>query len=412
MQLGCIGDDFTGSSDLANTLAKGGMRTVQYSGIPDIPARAEVDAGVIALKSRSIDPDEAVRKALEALKWLQAQGCQQFFFKYCSTFDSTDQGNIGPVLDALAEALDAHKVIVCPAFPGAGRSVYQGHLFVADKLLNESGMENHPLTPMNDPDIRRCLSRQTRHTVGHVPAADVLAGHTSISQSLAFQHGQGHRHVVVDALRDDDLHEIGKSAKGLPLISGGSGVALGLPTNFGHTSTKVPWVEQTGKTVILSGSCSNATRAQVDYHAARHPSRALDVTDILEGRLQPSEFAHWLLHSDGLPLVYTSAAPADVAKTQAAFGREQTSQALEQFFAETAALTVQCGATRVITAGGETSGAIIEGLDLNALDIGPEIAAGVPAMRASKHLVVALKSGNFGPEDFFEKAHNLLAGTP
>jgi uncharacterized protein YgbK (DUF1537 family) len=412
MQLGCIGDDFTGSSDLANTLAKGGMRTVQYSGIPEMPAPADVDAGVIALKSRSIDPDEAVQKALEALKWLQAQGCQQFFFKYCSTFDSTDQGNIGPVVDALAEALDALKVIVCPAFPGAGRSVYQGHLFVADKLLNESGMESHPLTPMNDPDIRRCLSRQTRHSVGHVPAADVFAGHKSISQSLAFQQDQGHRHIVVDALRDDDLLEIGKSAKGLPLITGGSGIALGLPANFGHTATKVPWVEQTGKTVILSGSCSNATRAQVDYHAARHPSRALDVTGILEGRLQPREIAHWLLHSDGLPLVYTSADPDDVAKTQAAFGRAQTSQALEQFFAETAALTVQGGATRVITAGGETSGAIIEGLDLSALDIGPEIAAGVPAMRARKHLVVALKSGNFGTEDFFEKAHELLTGTP
>ena len=221
MLLGCIGDDFTGSSDLANTLSKRGVSCVQYVGVPDSPAADHVEAGVVALKSRSIEPDEAVRQSLEALKWLQAQGCTQFFFKYCSTFDSTPQGNIGPVADALAEALDAHKVIVCPAFPGTGRSVYNGHLFVNDALLNESGMQNHPLTPMTDPDIRRWLAPQTKHGVGHVAAAHVFDGAKAIKNALEAEHAAGKRLIVVDALRDADLIEIGKAADQLRLINCG-----------------------------------------------------------------------------------------------------------------------------------------------------------------------------------------------
>ncbi len=242
MLLGCIGDDFTGSSDLANTLAKGGMRTVQFTGVPDAPAGADIQAGVVALKSRSIDPADAVQQSLAALDWLQRQGCQQIFFKYCSTFDSTPQGNIGPVADALADALGAHKVIVCPAFPGTGRSIFQGHLFVKDQLLNESGMQNHPLTPMIDADIRRWLATQTKYSVGHVPVEQVFAGSKLIAQGLEDQYRAGHRHIVVDAIRDADLIEIGKAAKGLPLVTGGSGVALGLPGNFGCTPSQVPWV--------------------------------------------------------------------------------------------------------------------------------------------------------------------------
>ena len=409
MQLGCIGDDFTGSSDLANTLAKGGMRTVLYSGIPTAAADADVQAGVIALKSRSIAPHEAVQKSLDALKWLQDQGCEQFLFKYCSTFDSTADGNIGPVADALADALDASKVIVCPAFPGAGRSLYQGHLFVKDRLLNASGMENHPLTPMTDADIRRCLSAQTTHSVGHVPAEHVFAGSQKIAQSLEAQHQAGHRHIVVDAIRDDDLMEIGKAIKDLPLITGGSGIAIGIPANFGCKPVQPDWIGQAGKPVIVSGSCSNATRAQVAYHAARHPARAIRPADIIEGRVQAEDMAKWLLAQEGLLLLYTSAEPTDVAETQAAFGRERTSRCLEQFFAETVSLAVRGGAGRVIIAGGETSGAVVEGLDLSALNIGPEIDPGVPAMRARSDLVIALKSGNFGSVDFFEKADRILA---
>lgn len=410
MQLGCIGDDFTGSSDLANTLAKGGMRVVQYTGIPDQPADSNVQAGVVALKSRSIAADDAVRQSLEALDWLLAQGCTQIFFKYCSTFDSTPDGNIGPVADALAERLDAHQVIVCPAFPGTGRSVYQGHLFVADKLLSESGMENHPLTPMTDPDLRRWLAQQSRFEVGHVPAAAVFAGPSAIQKSLATEHAAGARHIVVDAIRDEDLIEIGRAARDLPLITGGSGVALGLPANFGCSAARVPWTDQSGKCVALSGSCSIATRRQVENHSARHPTREIDAAAVIEGRLTAQDIAEWLLNSDGVPLAYSSADPDTVRAIQERFGRDRAAERLEGLFAEVARLAVAGGVTRVISAGGETSGAIIEGLSLTQLEIGPEIDPGVPALRAGDNLVVALKSGNFGADDFFEKADKVLAG--
>jgi uncharacterized protein YgbK (DUF1537 family) len=410
MKLGCIGDDFTGSSDLANTLAKGGMKVTQYTGVPDGLADPSVEAGVVALKSRSIDPAEAVAKSLEALVWLQAQGCTQIFFKYCSTFDSTTQGNIGPVADALAEALGAHQVIVCPAFPGTGRSVYQGHLFVNDVLLCESGMQNHPLTPMTDPDLRRCMAAQSRYSVGHVGAQTVFAGVEAIAEGLQAQHVAGHRHIVVDAIRDADLRVIGQAARDLLLITGGSGVALGLPANFGCTAGAVAWAGQAGKAVALSGSCSNATRAQVARHAARFPTREIVAQDVIEGRLHAADMAVWLLDQTGIPLAYSSADPDVVRAVQATYGRERSAAALEEFFADVARLCRDGGASRIITAGGETSGAVIEGLALDMLEIGPEIDPGVPALRTGPDLVVALKSGNFGAEDFFEKADKVLAG--
>lgn len=408
MLLGCIGDDFTGSSDLANTLAKAGMRTVQYSGVPTGPAEADVQAGVVALKSRSIAPAEAVRQSLAALEWLRAQGCEQIFFKYCSTFDSTAQGNIGPVADALAEALDAHKVIVCPAFPGAGRSVYQGYLFVKDMLLNESGMENHPLTPMTDANLRRLMAVQSTHSVGHVPAEAVFSGAEAIAARLEAEHASGHRMIVVDALRDADLMQIGAAAKGLPLVTGGSGVALGLPANFGLSPAQVPWQPQSGKAAILSGSCSTATRGQIAHHIAHHPSLRIEPAEVISGTQTPDAVAQWLAEADGLPLAYSSADPQDVAKVQAEFGTDTAAHALETFFGETAKALVQRGVTRILTAGGETSGAVVEALDIRSLEIGPEIDPGVPALRASDTLVIALKSGNFGSVDYFEKAARQL----
>jgi uncharacterized protein YgbK (DUF1537 family) len=407
MLLGCIGDDFTGSSDLANTLAKGGMQTVQYTGVPETPAAAEVQAGVVALKSRSVDPSEAVAQSLAALDWLQAQGCQQIFFKYCSTFDSTAQGNIGPVAEALADKLGAEKVIFCPAFPGTGRSVYQGHLFVRDMLLNQSGMENHPLTPMTDPDIRRCLAAQTRNQVGHIPADVVFQGETAIEQAIEAAPEQ---HLVVDAIRDTDLVEIGKAAKHLPLVTGGSGVALGLPANFGCTPASAAWQGQRGRAVALSGSCSTATRAQVARHIAHHPGREISAADIIDGSLSIDDVASWAMTQPGLPLVYSSADPAVVTAVQNRFGREASSGAIETFFGDLARTLAEQGVTRLISAGGETSGAVVETLAPDTLAIGPEIDPGVPALRASDNLVLALKSGNFGAVDFFEKAGRVLAG--
>lgn len=412
MLLGCIGDDFTGSSDLANTLAKQGMRVVQYTGVPGGDAAGDVQAGVVALKTRSVAPKAAVAQSLAALDWLKRQGCTQFFFKYCSTFDSTPEGNIGPVADALAEALEAHQVIVCPAFPGAGRSVYQGHLFVNDRLLSESGMQNHPLTPMSDADLRRWLAPQSRHAIGHVPAQVVFGGAGQIIEALGREHAAGKRHIVVDAIRDEDLIQIGRAAKDLPLITGGSGVALGLPANFGCTPGPVPWAGQPGKGVVLSGSCSNATRAQVSYHAARHPSREIIAAEVIEDRLTPEAIADWLLASDGLPLAYSSADPETVRAVQDRYGRARAASALEGFFASVARQVAGKGVTRIISAGGETSGAVVEGLAPEQLEIGPEIDPGVPALRAGPGLVVALKSGNFGTQDFFEKADKVLEGRP
>lgn len=408
MLLGCIGDDFTGSSDLANTLAKAGMRTVQYTGTPSTSAGKDVQAGVVALKSRSIDPAEAIRLSLEALAWLQAQGCEQIFFKYCSTFDSTAEGNIGPVTDALAGALDAHKVIVCPAFPGTGRSIYQGYLFVNDTLLNESGMENHPLTPMKDASLRRLMSAQSKHNVGLVGAETVFQGSHAIAQMMEAEHQSGKRMIIIDALRDENLMEIGAAAKGLPLITGGSGVALGLPANFGCQPATVPWHAQKGKAAILSGSCSNATRAQIELHLRNHSGLKIEAAKVIEGAQTPSEVANWLLKTEGLPLAYSSADPEEVKQIQNEFGAENSANALEAFFGETAKFLVAGGITRLLTAGGETSGAVVEALQCSSLKIGPEIDPGVPALRVSEELVIALKSGNFGSEDYFEKAANIL----
>jgi uncharacterized protein YgbK (DUF1537 family) len=273
-------------------------------------------------------------------------------------------------------------------------------------------MEQHPLTPMTDPDIRRWLALQTRHSIGHVPVADVFSGSDQIAASLEAQHKLGHRLIVVDAIRDADLIAIGAAAKGLPLITGGSGVAMGLPANFGFRPAPVAWQGQSGRAVVLSGSCSSATRAQVAHHAARHPAREIDATAVIEGRLTPTQIADWLLAADGVPLAYSSADPAQVARVQDRFGRDAAATALEGFFAEVARLVVAGGVTRLITAGGETSGAVVEGLHLSALEIGPEIDPGVPALRARPDLVIALKSGNFGSVDFFEKADRLLAGAP
>lgn len=411
MQLGCIGDDFTGSSDLANTLAKGGMRVTQYTGVPDAPADTAVQAGVVALKTRSIAPKEAVEQSLQALDWLREQGCEQIFFKYCSTFDSTAKGNIGPVIDALAKALDAHKIIVCPAFPGTGRSLYQGHLFVNDSLLNESGMQNHPLTPMIDADIRRWLTPQTIHSVGHIAAQSVMAGADVIKEALQNVHDAGHRLIVVDAISDADLLHIGRAAKDLPLITGGSGVALGLPDNFGCQKKTHPWTPLKGKAVVLSGSCSVATRAQVLHHSREHPVREISAKDVIEGHLNPVELATWLLEQEGIALAYSSADPQVVKAVQDIYGQERSAEAIESFMAQTARALVAGGASCIITAGGETSGAVVEGLALTQFDIGPEIAPGVPALRAGPELVVALKSGNFGGDDFFSKAASMLTGS-
>lgn len=416
MLLGCIGDDFTGSSDLANTLAKGGMAVTQYCGVPSEAAPKGVEAGVVSLKTRSVSAAEAVEQSLAALAWLKAQGCRQFLFKYCSTFDSTPSGNIGPVADALATALDAQQVIVCPAFPATGRTLYQGHLFVGDRLLSQSGMEHHPLTPMTDPDIRRWLALQSAFQVGHVAHAEVRAGSATIRAALRRADEAGRRLIVVDAVTEADLHAIGAAAADLPLITGGSGIALGLPGNFREAgligSREIAWSGVSGPAAILSGSCSRATRQQVDQHRRGHPSLEITADTLMAGAIDVDGVVGWVLqHDRAYPLVFSSADPATVKAAQDRYGATRLAGTIEHFFASTARALVDAGIKRLVTAGGETSGAVVGGLGCGALDVGPEIDPGVPMLRiAGGDLALALKSGNFGSDDFFEKALTMMAG--
>ncbi|WP_309568108.1 3-oxo-tetronate kinase [Psychromarinibacter sediminicola] len=411
-----MGDDFTGSSDLANTLARGGMACVQFCGVPDGPAPEGCEAGIVALKTRSVPAAEAVAASLRALAWLRAQGCRQYLFKYCSTFDSTPEGNIAPVARALARALDARAVPVAPAFPALGRSVYQGHLFVGDRLLSESGMEAHPLNPMTDPDIRRWLDRQGGAPVAHLPQAVVAAGREAIRARLAELAADPAPLVVCDTVADADLVELGAAAADRVLLTGGSGIALGLPENFRAAGAirggAAPWRPVAGPCVALSGSCSTATRAQVARHERDHPVLQVSLDDLLQGRMTPAAAMDWIAaHREGLPLVSTSAAPDAVAAAREGRDQAALSAAFEGFFAELARLAVADGTRRLVVAGGETSGAVVTALGLEALEIGPEIDPGVPAMRTEARgqpLGLALKSGNFGAEDFFAKAAERL----
>ncbi|MEL6432644.1 MAG: 3-oxo-tetronate kinase [Pseudomonadota bacterium] len=391
MKIGVIADDFTGASDIALTLAEEGMATQLFVGVPTAPAPG-AEAGVIALKSRTIAPDKAVAQSLAAAEALLEAGAEQIVFKICSTFDSTHVGNIGPVLDALAERLDAGPVIVCPAFPEAGRRVYMGHLFVGDRLLSETGMAKHPLTPMTDPDLRRVLSRQSAREVTHLPLGDAMQDRPS--------------HVIADAIDEDGLRLLGRLSKSHPLICGGSGIALGLPANFGAKATRPSWSAVKGPGVVIAGSCSETTRAQVDVFEG--PKRDIEAEDALEGRETPEALADWVMDQKD-PLLYSSAHPEKVASVQARFGREKAAQAIENLFAETARLLTQRGVTRVVVAGGETSGAVTSALGLQHMQVGPRIAAGVPAM-AADGLGLALKSGNFGGPEFFAEALSALEG--
>ncbi|WP_088344690.1 MULTISPECIES: 3-oxo-tetronate kinase [Rhodomicrobium] len=417
MLLGCIADDFTGASDLANTLAKGGMRTTQFIGVPAGEAAADCEAGVVALKSRSIPASAAIGQSLAALDWLRRQGCRQFLFKYCSTFDSTPKGNIGPVGEALADALGAKAVVACPAFPATGRTIYQGHLFVNGRLLSESGMEKHPLNPMTDPDLRRWLALQTRTPVGLVPWPVVSRGADAIAAALREAAGRGETLVIVDAITDADLLAIGAALTDAPFLTGGSGIALGLPANFAragllaNTGSAFEAVE--GPAAVLAGSCSGATQEQVKIYTARHPGLALEIDRLMSGSLTAEQAHAFMMERIGLaPICYSTATPDEVRAMQERHGREAVAEAIERFFGDLAVMLNDRGVVRLVVAGGETSGAVVSALEIDRLDIGPEIDPGVPALsgRRGQPLGLALKSGNFGAADFFEKAAATLAG--
>ncbi|MEM1045861.1 MAG: 3-oxo-tetronate kinase [Pseudomonadota bacterium] len=421
MLIGVIADDFTGASDISNTLARGvapegGLRTAQFPGIPTAPAPPGIEAGVISLKSRTAPKQSAVADSLSAVRWLLAQGCTQIVFKYCSTFDSLEDGNIGPVAEALANELSARNIVFCPAFPATGRTVFQGHLFVGDRLLNESGMQDHPLTPMTDADIRRWLRHQTKERVGHLPFTTVAKGPNAIRTALENTEA---RFVIADAVSDGDLLTLGEALADAKLITGGSGIARGLPRNFARSSSnpkeQTTSARFTGPAAILAGSCSGATRGQIDFHAKRHPTLRIDVPDVMRGKVTSKTLVDFCMaHAGDAPLAYSSGTPDQVRASQAEFGREAVAQKLDALFAVTACSLADRGYQRIVTAGGETSGAVAEAvakrLGAAAMVVGPEIDPGVPVLILGhdKRIGLALKSGNFGAPDFFSKALRIM----
>lgn len=420
--LGCIADDLTGATDLALNLVRNGMKTVQVSGVPEGHVDLDgADAVVVALKSRTIPASLAVEQSLHALDFLMSVGVEQVFFKYCSTFDSTDQGNIGPVMEALQEKLKCDVTIACPAFPEAGRSLFQGHLFVNGRLLSESSLRDHPLTPMRDPDLVRVLQRQSLGSVGLVPWEIVRTGHSAIAQAIDDARKNGNSLLIIDAIVDDDLRAIGQAVAGHKLISGGSGVAIGLPDNFrraGKLRAYDPvagFDYPAGPGAILAGSCSAATRGQIRTAIETgFPALQLDPFKLAKGSAEVQRACDWLSETLGQsqlpPLVYSTASPDEVREFQIEYGRDRAGEIVEEAQKMLARHLFGLGVRRFIVAGGETSGAVVEALGVPMLEIGPEIAPGVPWTRSiggDETVALALKSGNFGDADFFAKAWGM-----
>ncbi|PYC41254.1 3-oxo-tetronate kinase [Pseudomonas protegens] len=418
--LGCIADDFTGATDLANMLVRGGMRTVQSIGIPsaEVAAGLDADAVVIALKSRTTPVGEAVTESLAALQWLREQGCEQIFFKYCSTFDSTAAGNIGQVSEALLKALGGDFTLACPAFPENGRTIFRGHLFVQDQLLNESGMQHHPLTPMTDANLVRVLQAQTALPVGLLRYDSVAQGVDAVRAKIAELRQKGVAMAIADALSDADLYTLGAACADLPLLTGGSGLALGLPENFRRAgklrdldAANLPSVA--GGEVVLAGSASAATNAQVDaWLEAERPALRIDPLALAAGEPVVAQALAFVQAQQDTVLIYATSTPEQVKAVQRQLGVERAGALVENALGEIARGLRDNGVRRFVVAGGETSGAVVKALGVRLLQIGAQIDPGVPATVSSggEPLALALKSGNFGGRDFFSKALRQLAG--
>jgi len=416
MHLGCIADDLTGATDVALMLQNTGMRTIQVIGVPqpaDV-APQDADAVVVALKSRTSAPAEAVAQSLAALAWLRAQGAGQILFKYCSTFDSTDAGNIGPVADALLDALGAGLTVACPAFPTNKPTIYQGHLFVGDQLLSESTMKDHPLTPMRDANLVRVLGRQTKRPVGLVALATVRQGAAALREAFAALERSGHAYAIVDAVADEDLLALGAACADMPLLTGGSGIAMGLSANFGvRNGSGIAHPAVGGHAAVLSGSCSAQSNAQVAQWLKVKPAFRIDPLRLAAGEDLAAAALAWAQPrlAAGAVLVYATAEAASVREAQAKLGSQRAGELVEQCLAQVARGLVARGVRRLVVAGGETSGAVVNALGVRTLRIGPQIDPGVPwtSSIGEPRLALALKSGNFGAVDFFDKALRVQA---
>ncbi|WP_027525850.1 3-oxo-tetronate kinase [Bradyrhizobium sp. Ec3.3] len=422
LALGCIADDYTGASDLANTLTRAGLRTVQTIGVPaDDLALPEVDAVVVSLKSRSIEAGLAVTRSRAADKWLRSRGASHVLFKICSTFDSTNAGNIGPVMDALRDDCGEAIVLVTPAFPETGRTVYQGNLFVGTVPLNESPLKDHPLNPMHDSNLVRVLARQSRTKVGLVNLAAVTRGADAVRAQLTELSAKGLGAAIIDAVFDRDLETIGLVAAGHRLSVGASGIGLGLAralVSAGRVSPNVAAAEVGtpvgGPAACLAGSCSQATLQQIANAERVMPVLHLEPEQIVAGGGEAQHALAWARPrlADGPVLIASSATPEAVAAVQARHGRDAAGHAIEQAMADIAEGLVQSGVRRLVVAGGETSGAVVDRLKIPGFLVGAEIAAGVPVLRAvganEGGMLLALKSGNFGGPEFFSDALGLM----
>ena len=422
VQLGCIADDFTGATDLANNLVRAGMRVVQTIGVPTAPLAEAADAVVVALKSRTIAPIEAVAQSLVACRWLRAQGASQIYFKVCSTFDSTAQGNIGPVNEALMDELQAPFCVVTPAFPENGRTVFKGHLFVGDQLLSDSPMRLHPLTPMLDANLVRVLQAQLSvargRKVGLIERATVAAGAAAVRKRIGVLQAQGVTLAIADAVDNADLWHLAEALKGALLMTAGSGLAIGLPAQFGiqPTAEAARLPASTGTRAIVSGSCSAATQAQVAaFRQAGGEAFEVAPLRIASGTDMAAEALAWALPrlARGPVLVYATAAPEAVREVQQRLGIEQAGALVENTLGRLARGLVEHGVAQLVVAGGETSGACVQALGITQMRIGPQIDPGVPwchaaSPAAASGLHLALKSGNFGGIDFFTRAFNAL----
>jgi 3-dehydrotetronate 4-kinase len=421
LKLGCIADDYTGASDLANTLTRAGLRTVQTIGVPaDDLALPEVDAVVVSLKSRSIEASLAVDRSRAAEKWLRGRGARHILFKICSTFDSTDKGNIGPVMDALREDCGETIVLVTPAFPETARTVYQGNLFVGAVPLNESPLKDHPLNPMHDSNLVRVLARQSRAKIGLVDLATVTKGSDAVRARLGELAAQGFAAAIVDAVFDPDLETIGRVALDHRLSVGASGIGLGLARALvaagdrSASSSAEAMAGVGGPAAILAGSCSQATLGQIAAAEKIMPVLRLDPEAAVRGNDEERRALAWASErlKRGPLLIASSATPDRVAALQARHGRDEVGHAIEQTMADIAEALVEAGVRRLIVAGGETSGAVVDRLQIPGFLVGEEIAAGVPVLRAvgarRGDMLLALKSGNFGGPEFFSDALALM----
>lgn len=431
--LGCIADDFTGATDLANNLVRAGMRVVQTNGVPTQPLALDVDAVVIALKTRTISPADAIAQSLAALQWLKSAVSQQIYFKYCSTFDSRygaegseKRGNIGPVTEALMDALSTDFTIATPAFPDNGRTVFKGHLFVGDVLLSESSMKTHPLTPMRDANLVTVMQAQCKRKVGLVDYRTVAAGSIAIQDRIAELRNQGVGIAIIDAISNEDLMRLGPALADLPLVTAGSGVAIGLPQNFGIATTETCASQAAalpaakGWQAVVSGSCSQATNAQVAaWKASGRPHKALNLKEILDNdaqhHVEVQNVLSWAkpLLPNGPVLIYSTADAASVKTTQSALGSDETGARVEQALSAIAKGLVELGVQQLVVAGGETSGACVLALGVEQMQIGPQIDTGVPwcygfSNATGANIHITLKSGNFGSADFFGKAFAQL----